>query len=159
MSIQEEQHIHFASCIDNLNYAWLILQEIKKSESSPLISPAFQFALIEYAKPYRQSYGELQKHKLDSRHVPTEHLDLHNRLLAARDKIHAHSDLTLMEARLYVAKTSQGLHASIVQNVIHRTEELSNIDMIMDLIEKTLNSMYVEAKQLENQLTPNMRIP
>jgi Mn-containing catalase len=46
-----------------------------------------------------------------------------------------------------------------VQNVIHRTEELSNIEMIIDLIEKRLDGMYVEAKQLENQLTPNVRIP
>jgi hypothetical protein len=64
-----------------------------------------------------------------------------------------------MEAKLHVAQTSHGQHASIVQNVIHRTEELSNIDMIIDLIEKTLDNMYVEAKRLENQLTPNMRIP
>jgi hypothetical protein len=159
MSVQEEQYIHFASCIDNLNYAWLILQDIKRSESSPLISPSFQFALIEYAKPYKQSVGELQRHKIDGRFVPPEHLDLHNRLLAARDKIHAHSDLTVMEAKLYVAKMSHGIHASIVQNVIHRTDELSNIDMIIDLIEKTLDSMYVEVKQLEKQLTPNMQIP
>src|SRR5215216_2417277 len=159
MNIQEEQYIHFVSCIDNLNYAWLILQEIKKSESNPLISPAFQFALIEYAKPYRQSHGDLKRHKLDNRQVPSEYLDLHNKLLAARDKIHAHSDLTVMEARLHVAELSHGPHASIVQNVIHRTEELSNINKIIDLIEKTLDSMYVEAKQLENQLTPNMEIP
>jgi hypothetical protein len=159
MSIQEEQYIHFVASMENLNHAWLVLKEIKKCGGHPLISPAFQFALVEYAKPYRQSYGELRRHKLDGRHVPPQHLDLHNRLLAARDRVHAHSDLTVMEAKLYVANTSHGLHASIVQNVIHRTEELSNIDAIIDLIEKTLDSMYVEAKQLEAGLTPNMRYP
>src|SRR5947209_11445278 len=118
VNIQEEQFIHFTSCMENLNYARLILLEVKKGRNSPLIVPAFQFALIEYAKPYRQSRGELQRHKLDSRFVPPEHLELHNRLLAARDRIHAHSDLTVMEARLYVAKTSHRLLSSIVQNVI-----------------------------------------
>ncbi|MDQ3258616.1 MAG: hypothetical protein M3R15_32825 [Acidobacteriota bacterium] len=60
-----------------------------------------------------------------------------------------------MEAKLYIANTSNGPHVSIVQNVIHRAEELSNIDMITDLIEQTLDNMYVEAKRLEGQLTPN----
>jgi hypothetical protein len=155
MNLQEEQYIHFASSMDNLNHAWRILQEIKGCEGNSLISPAFQFALIEYAKPYRISYSELKKRKLDSRHIPPIHLGLHNRLLVARDKIHAHADLTIIEAKLYMASTSYGLNASIVQNIIHRTEELSSIDVIIDLIEQILDSMYVEAKRLEAQFTPN----
>jgi hypothetical protein len=156
---QEEQYIHFVSSIDDLNSAWRILQEIKRSQNNSLVGPAFQFALIEYSKPYRTSYGVALNakgkplvHKLDGSHVPAMHLDLHNRLLTARDKIHAHSDLTVMEAKLYVARTSEGQRASIVQNVIYGWEEVSNIDLIIDLIEQTLDSMYVEVEQLEASL-------
>jgi hypothetical protein len=35
MNSQEERYIHFVSSIDNLNHAWIILQEIKKCKSSP----------------------------------------------------------------------------------------------------------------------------
>jgi hypothetical protein len=51
-----------------------------------------------------------------------------------------------------VANTSLGQRAFIAQNVIHGAMELANIDSIIDLIEKTLDPMYVEAKRLEKQL-------
>lgn len=160
MTSQEEQYVHLVSCIDDLNSAWRILRQIKECHGHPLVGPAFQFALIEYSKPYRTSFGvslnakgKAFQHKLDDRHVPTASVDLHNRLLTARDRIHAHSDLTVREAKLYVAKLPDGKHASIVQNVIHGAQELANIDVIIELIEQTLVKMYAEAESLEAELT------
>ena len=162
MTEQEEEYVHFVSSIQDLNSAWVTLQDRKQSEGHRLVSPAFQFALIAYAKPYRTSRGAVLnskdkplQHRLDSSRVPTAHLDLHNRLLKARDQIHAHSDLTVMEAKLYVARTSTGPRAFIAQNVILGDAGLSNTESIIDLIEKTLKTMYVEVKGLEAQLTPN----
>ena len=157
MTPQEEQYVHFVSCTDSLELAWRILQEIKKWEAHPLIGPAFQFALIAYAKPYTISYGNTGRYKLDKRHVPAHHLDLHKRLIATRDQILAHADLTVMEAKLHVAQTSLGQRALIAQNVIYGAAELSNIDTIIELIEQTLNSMEVERKALEGQLPLTMR--
>ena len=153
---QAEQYIHFASCIDSLNRARRTLQEIKQSPGNSLIGAAFQFAVIEYAKPYRTSYGIHGRHKLDDTHVPETHRELHNRLLAIRDQILAHADLTIIEAKLHVAKTSLGQRAFIAQNVIYGTEELSNIDSIMALIEETLVKMDMEADRLEKQLPVTM---
>lgn len=152
LSEQEEKYIHFVSCIDSLNSAWRILQEIKRSRGNSLIGAAFQFAVIEYAKPYRTSYGTTGRHKLDDKYVPEAHSELHNRLLATRDQILAHADLTIMEAKLHVAKTSIGQRAFVVQNVIHGAMELSNIDSVIPLIEQTLDRMYGEADRLEEQL-------
>jgi hypothetical protein len=78
---QEELYIHFVSCTDTLNDAWRILHEIKQSRSHPLVGAAFQFALIQYSKPYLTSFGIAGRHKLDNRHVPSTHRDLHNRLI------------------------------------------------------------------------------
>ena len=80
------------------------------------------------------------------------HYDLHKRLIDTRNQILAHSDLTVMDAKLHVANTSLGQYALIAQNVIHGAMELTNIDSVIDLIEKTLDSMYVEIRRLEKQL-------
>jgi hypothetical protein len=153
---QEEQYVHFVSCTDSLNSAWRTLHEIKQSPGNSLIGPAFQFAIIEYAKPYMTSFGIAGRHKLDDRYVPSAHRDLHKRLIDTRKKILAHSDLTVMEAKLHVANISVGQRAFIVQNVIHGAMQLTNIDSIIDLIEQTLVPMYVETERLENQLRLTM---
>lgn len=54
-----------------------------------------------------------------------------------------------MDAKLHVENTSLGQYALIAQNVIHGAMELTNIDSVIDLIEKTLDSVYVEIKRLE----------
>ena len=149
---QEEHYVHFVSCINSLNSAWRILREIKVTPGSALISAAFQFAIIEYAKPYTISFGNAGRYKLDDRGVPSVHYDLHKRLIDTRNQILAHSDLTVMDAKLHVANTSLGQYALIAQNVIHGAMELTNIDSVIDLIEKTLDSMYVEIRRLEKQL-------
>jgi len=156
MTQQEEQYVHFVSCTDSLNSTWRILHEIKNSECHPLIGVAFQFALIEYAKPYLNSIGTTGRHKLDTKHVPSTHLDLHNRLVATRNQILAHADLTVMEAKLHVAQTSLGQRALIAQNIIHGAMEISNIDLIIDLVEQTLESMYIERGRMEEQLPLTM---
>jgi hypothetical protein len=135
------------------------LNEIKTSKDSPLINSAFQFALIEYCKPYTRSDGRAldsngkeAKYKLGTNYIPPDCLSLHKRILNARNKIHAHKDLTLMEARVILSKTHEGQAASIFQNFIHGSEELRNIDSIIDLIHRTLVKMNPEAYRLESLL-------
>jgi hypothetical protein len=150
---QEEHYIHFVSCTDSLNSAWRILHEIKNSPGNSLIGTAFQFAIIEYAKPYRTSYGSIVRHhKLPDTYVPPAYRDLHQRLLDTRDKILAHADLTVMEAKLHVANVSMGQRAFIAQNVLYGAAELSNIDSVIALVEQTLDAMYLEADRLQKQL-------
>ena len=163
MTEQEEEFVHFVSSIEKLNNAWRILLEIRSNRDDPLVGPAFQFALIEYSKPYTVSFGtELdakgspkRKHLLNDKHIPKKHHVLHDRLLEARKKIHAHDDLSVKEAKLYVKKTQQGKFVGTVQNVITGTEELSNINLIIELIEQTLKNMYAQEKLLEQQLPIN----
>ena len=57
---------------------------------------------------------------------------------------------------IHVANTGHGKFVGTVQNVIHGTEEFSNIDDIIDLIEQTLDSMYVEVNRLEAALPPHL---
>ena len=157
MTEQEEVYVHFVSSIENLNKAWRALQNIIQNRESPLVGAAFQYALIEYSKPYKTSRGNAKKnHKLDNTHVPDEHKALHKRILDFRDQVNAHTDLTIKEANLIVARLSDGSKcATLIQNKIHGTQEIQNIGDINDLIVKTLDSMYRTAKEFESALPIN----
>ncbi|MBU1420055.1 MAG: hypothetical protein KKI15_16340 [Proteobacteria bacterium] len=157
MTKQEEKYLHFVSCINDLNNAWRLLHKIKKThEGNSLAGAAFQFALIEYSKPFKTSFGAVSnsrnkplQYKLDESYIPAKYIGLHKKIIEARDQIHAHSDLTVREAKLYVKNSSQGKIVGAVENKISGTEEFSKIDDITDLIEQSLDSMYLEVKQLE----------
>ena len=151
MNEQEEEFVHFASCIESLNSAWRVINTIKEQPNSSLVAPAFRFALIEYSKPYRRSYGRKMR-KLDELCIPNEMMDLHVRITNSRDQIHAHSDLTVMDAKVYVKEVEGQRFSGIVMNKISGLEELTNIDEIQKLIEGTLDNMYVREKQLETAL-------
>lgn len=160
MTEQEERFVHLVSCIRDLNNAWWLLREIKRcKDRTPLVGAAFRFALIEYSKPYRDSIGSVLnskakplRYKLDEGHVPADHRQLHKHILDGRDQIHAHSDLTVREAKIYVANTSSGKTAQLSENIIYGTEELPRLDDIISLIEGTLDSLYEEEKRREAQL-------
>jgi hypothetical protein len=159
MNQQETEYAHIVSCIGNLNEAWLILHNIKKNNGNPLVNPSFQFALIEYSKPYKKSYDEnKQVYKLENnppKHVPPQYLDLHKRITDSRDRIFAHSDLAVDDAKVYVTNTFYGKHVGISKNVVYDTEMIGEIDTIIELIEQSLDSMYKKAKQLEAALPVN----
>jgi hypothetical protein len=77
MNEQKEKYRHFAFSIDSLNNAWRILNEVKQQKENTLAGFAFQFALIEYSKPYKTSYGILiERHKLSEIFIPAQYIEL-----------------------------------------------------------------------------------
>ncbi len=154
MTEQEEQFVHFVSCITWLNNAWQLLNMIHEQPENSLVGPAFRFSLVEYCKPYKLSCGINKKFKLDTSLIPKERLPLHGLIISSRDQIHAHSDLTVMDAKLYVHEFMEQRYTLISQNMIHGTKELPDIREIVALIEATLDNMYTQAKVLENALAP-----
>ena len=154
MTEQEEHFIHFASCITWLNNAWRLLHAISEQRENPLIGPAFRFALVEYCKPYKFSRGVNRQFKLDTTLIPIALLPLHERIITSRDQIHAHSDLTVMQAKLRVHESMGQRYTLIAQNSISGVEELQNLQEVIALIEATLDNMYVQEKVLEAALPP-----
>ena len=154
MTEKEEHFIHFVSCITWLNNALRLLNTIHTQPNNPLIIPAFCFALIEYCKPYKLSQGTNKKFKLDTSLIPKEHIPLHEKIITSRDTIHAHHDLTIMQAKLHIHTLLEHRYTLIPQNIIYETEELPNLEEIVALIEASLDNMYIQEKVLENELTP-----
>lgn len=152
MTEQEEQYVHFVCCITWLNSSWSLLKTIQEQTGNILIGPAFRFALIEYCKPYKQSFGVNRKFSLDVVHIPNTHLMLHKQLLKSRDQVHAHSDLTVMDARLSVHESQGHRYTLIAQNRVTGFEDLPKLEQVVNLIEATLDNMYVHVKLLEEVL-------
>jgi hypothetical protein len=141
--------------MQRLNSAWATLNVVKAERDNALVGPAFRFALVEYATPYSTSYGAGKKrHKLNESYVPVEFLELHQRILDARNSIHAHADMTVMDAKLYVTET-RGMPSAIISgNHIHGLEEIGNIEQIILLIEGTLRNMYADEDTRLRALQP-----
>jgi DNA polymerase II large subunit len=59
-----------------------------------------------------------------------------------------------MDAKLHVHELMGQRYALIPQSLVHGTEELSNPQEIIGIIEATLDNMYAQEKVLENALTP-----
>ena len=115
MTEDEEKYIHFTSCISDLNDAWNILRAIEEfGDRSFFVGCSFRLALIEYSKPYGNSYGTLKQRKLDERFIPLEYMELHRRILVARDQIHAHSDLKIRNARVLVKQVKSQKYVGII---------------------------------------------
>lgn len=156
MNFDEERYVHRACCIEWLNEAWALLHTLKVQRENPLFAPSFRFALILYAKPYRVSRGTVVRtHRLDTDFIPAEYEALHTEIIAERDKLHAHSDLTVMDAQLTVHTFEKQKYTMIARNHLEPTRLASRLDEVIGLVEMTLDRMYAEVKVLESQLPPN----
>ena len=69
-----------------------------------------------------------------------------------RDQVHAHSDITVMEAKVSVHEYMGQRYSQVGGNFITGGEEFSKLKNIIALIEATLDNMYVHEKQLEAKL-------
>jgi hypothetical protein len=54
----DEVFIHLTECLDSLNRSWRIIYDLEQVKLPPVLwSAAYGRALIEYSKPYKDSYG------------------------------------------------------------------------------------------------------
>ena len=95
-----------------------------------------------------------RKYKLDASLVPVAHFYLHKRILAERDAVHAHTDLTFRDARLYFNEVQGKRCATIVGNYVHGLEDLNNLEQIVELVEGTLDNMFEHRDALERAIPP-----
>ncbi len=145
LTAPEEKFHHLVTCISRLHSALETLRTIKAcSPDNPLIPPAFRFALVEYATAFTNSRGQLGKHKLDSRYVPPHSIDLHERIVSSRDQVHAHSDLTIMNAEFKATGTKANPTAEMRGEYVDELKEFQNLDQIATLISESIHSMCID---------------
>ncbi len=141
----EERYLHFMTCIDDLQRAWTILQDVKKADPKS----AYELALVEYSKPYKVSFGNIKKHQWPSPKYAGDDLKLHERILLLRDKVLAHSDLPHKEAKIHATRYAKEQVVTVVMNI---REQMPPLDGVLALIEKTLMDKAPELAKLEQAL-------
>jgi hypothetical protein len=153
---EEERFHHLATSISRFHSALETLRTIKTAlPENPLISLAFRFALVEYASPFTRSDGQLKRYTLDDKYVPAEYLNLHTRIITARHTVHAHSDLTIMNAQFKEIGTQANPELEIRGTYVDELKELQNIDQIITLLNELIHNMYLDLDaQLKALLPP-----
>lgn len=142
MTPAQEDFVHYVECIESLNRAWSILQDLGTVEKpSALHAAAFRFALIQYASPYTRSDGTHGSRKLPAPQLSPDLLALHQKILDLRGKVLAHSDLTIKQAQLYLHSYAGKPNYLIASNY---AEAFPSREAIITLIERTLDQMSVE---------------
>ncbi len=145
MTPADEDFIHCVDCIDSLNRAWSILQDLGSVERpSAVRAAAFLFALVEYAKPYTRSEGVHGRRKLAPPQLP-ELLALHEQILDLRNQVLAHPDLTVKQAQLHLHSFDGKPNYIVSSNVGHSFPSRKGV---ITLIERTLEQMYVKRDEL-----------
>ncbi len=159
MNQDNELYIHRRYCAVNFQNALILLEELKlTTHSSLIVNAAFQFALIEYSKPYKVSHGagidkrKGRKYQLSDEFIPYEHKELHERIVHYRDQFFAHSDQSIREPKLIKSKSEHYKNIGIVDNYINGFEEFKNIDQIIDLIGKTLENVMKDLEASDQQI-------
>ncbi len=102
----DEAYIHFQECINDLISSLKIMDELEGAVICATIwNAAYQKALIDYAKPFKQSRGKDERRipPLPFPLTPAADFKFHEKLLKLRDTFLAHNDLSEdKDAKLFV---------------------------------------------------------
>lgn len=79
---------------------------------------------------------------------------MHDRVIAARDTLHAHADIDVLSAELFVEYADGFKHVSRMQNVVHGTEELANLSQLIEMVEGVLENVYELERRSRIALEP-----
>ena len=165
MTKDEETYLFVSQSIGILDDSLNVLSSLKGNENiAPIIfNAAFRYALIEYSKPFSTTNGLFLNDnnkpiriKYDvTKFVPYEYLELHERILDSRNQFHAHADMTIFDPKLYIQNEQDKKIVIISRNNVYGCQELKKIDIIVNMILKTLESMEIELAVLKDSLKQN----
>lgn len=151
MSREENLYTHFQECLASLNRAWSILSDLENQPLPPsLATAAVNMALIEYAKPFKNSgVGQQKRHSLGLPLASEDDHMLHRYLLDQRDAALTHSMSTVADTQHYAGQDG-GFRSPLMNQV--STQHLPPLEEIRSLIERVLDVFYAQLPQLEKQL-------
>jgi hypothetical protein len=155
MTPDEERYVHFTECIESLTSAWRILKELESVAPGVIRAAAYRMALVEYAKPYKSSFGAhkrgRQGYVLPAPNLSPDDIALHAKLLNLRDQVLAHSDLSLKDAKVYASRVHGQPFVTIGTNQL---PSFPNTFAVIGLIERTLDLMYLQLELLDEAIAP-----
>jgi len=112
-----------------------------------LWNAAYQMALIDYAKPFKQSRGKgKRKHILPFPPLSADDVELHKKLLDLRDTFLAHSDISAKDAMLYVNVISGQPLPMIASNT---DPLLPSLAVVKAHVERILDVWYLQGRRCD----------
>lgn len=152
MNTKHEQYIFFQECITSLNAAWSIIDALVNSENHKVVVwAAYRMAFIEYAKPYKSSWGiEVKRHTLELPDISPGDRALHDRIISLRDTVLAHSDISVKDAQLFLEHIDAKSLPLIVSNT---PNVLPTLTEFRGLIENSLDQLYRQLSEIEEGIT------
>ncbi|MBR9865871.1 MAG: hypothetical protein GYB18_02015 [Oceanospirillales bacterium] len=143
-----EEYVHFQESITSLNRSWRILCELENAPSGNAIwSAAYRMVIVEYCKPFTISQiNENERYTLPLPNLPDEAKNFHARLLKLRNQVMAHSDLRVLDAKVFYDQTDEYPVPLIVQNVQGNFPKVSEI---RNQVEAVLDALYQQGAQYE----------
>ena len=147
MTKVEQDYLFLLQSINILNNSYDILIELKKNKTTPvLFSAAFRYALVEYSKPFGANKGLIknaggtnpERITCDpTKYILPEKLELHEKIINSRHQFHAHGDMSIEDAKVYV---KDGI-VTVSKNVMYGCEEFKNVDDLIHMIDSILKKM------------------
>ncbi len=149
MNAEHEKYIFYQECVTSLNVAWNIVDVLARTQNHKVVaSAAYRMAFIEYAKPYKKSRGTfINNHTLTLPNISIEDKILHEHIIYLRDRVIAHSDLEVKNAKLHFGNIAGKSLPLIIYNTAVVYPSLTEF---RGLIERSLDQLYKEVPNLES---------
>ncbi len=143
-----EIFLHAQNCLDDLDDARNVLRAVRDSDIGLIREAAFKYAVVAYCRAYTASQGKkgTPRRKLEERNIPDGFRELHDELLRCRDKMYAHSDRDIIDAKISVHELRGQKIPFCIQNVVYPLEVMNRIEEIIELTEKTMDAI-IDAHQ------------
>jgi hypothetical protein len=151
-----EVFLHLQNCFGDLDDARNVLRAVKDLDSGLGLvrDAAFKYAVVAYCRAYTASRGEkgTPRRKLDTHYVPEGFGELHTELLDCRHEMYAHSDRTILDAKVSVHEFGEKKLPFRIQNVVYPLELMRKIDEIIELTELTMDKIINASELLKEKL-------
>ena len=150
MTRDDEPYVHFQESLSNINSAWQILGELGDVGASRILRrAAYHMALIEYAKPFKSSFGaNKRRHTIAFPLTSAADVKLHRSVIDLRDQFLAHSDISIKDATVYLGQLAGKPFPLIISNVDLALPEPSAIKA---LVERVLDALYSQIPIYESK--------
>lgn len=134
-----------------------VLRSLKDLDSglSLVRDAAFKYAVVAYCRAYTASEGKKgtpRRKLLDTHYVPEGFSELHTELLDCRHEMYAHSDRSILDAKVSVHEFGEKKVPFRIQNVVYPLELMSKIDEIIELTELTMDKIINASELLKEKL-------
>ncbi len=136
-----DSFLHAQNCLGDLDDARNVLRAVRDSDDGLVREAAFKYAVIAYCRAYTTSQGKegARRRKLEESYIPDVFRELHQELLRCRNKLYAHSDRDILDAKVSVHEYRGKKVPVRIQNVVNPLALMSRIDEIIELTGLTID--------------------